>query len=247
MMTSWRLTCVTALLWILATQLVASDKPNVLLICVDDLRPELGCFGVQYIRSPNIDRLASQGRIFRNHYVQAPTCGASRYTLLTGRYGGADNYALFERAATMQAEPASIPPSLPAWFRQHGYTTVSVGKVSHHPGGRGGDRWNDHSQLEMPESWDLHLLPAGPWQDPRGWMHGLAHGEIRIVTANRAVPSRWMSFRRWMDPTRSIRTAFRSTKPSGNSISELPGPTDRSSWRSASCGLTCPLGHPRNT
>ncbi len=160
-------------------EVVNDQKPNVLLICIDDLRPELASFGVSYIRSPNIDRLASSGRIFRSHYVQAPPCGASRYTLLTGRYGGASNSALFQRAEKMQADPGSVPPSMPAWFRQHGYTTVSVGKVSHHPGGLGGEDWDDPAQLEMPNSWDRHLLPAGPWQHPRGWMHGLANGEIR--------------------------------------------------------------------
>lgn len=155
-------------------------RPNILLIAVDDLRPELASFGVSYIRSPNIDRLASSGRIFRSHYVQAPTCGASRYTLLTGRYGGAGNAALFQRAARMSNDPGSVPPSMPAWFREHGYSTVSVGKVSHHPGGFGGEDWDDPLQLEMPNSWDRHLLPAGPWQHPRGWMHGLADGEIRF-------------------------------------------------------------------
>lgn len=152
-----------------------SEKPNVLLICIDDLRPELNCYGKSYIVSPNIDRLASRGRLFRSHYVQAPTCGASRYTLLTGRYGGTDNGALFKRAKNI----ATTTPSMPAWFRQHGYTTVSVGKVSHHPGGRGGKDWDDPAQPEMPGSWDRHLLPAGAWQHPRGWMHGLANGEIR--------------------------------------------------------------------
>jgi iduronate 2-sulfatase len=68
---------------------------------------------------------------------------------------------------------------MPAWFRENGYTTVSVGKVSHHPGGRGGSDWDDPSKPEMPLSWDRHLLPAGAWQHPRGWMHGLANGEIR--------------------------------------------------------------------
>ena len=70
-------------------------KPNVLLICVDDLRPELNCFGKDYIHSPNIDALAGRGRAFHRHYVQAPTCGASRYALLTGRYGPGQNMALF--------------------------------------------------------------------------------------------------------------------------------------------------------
>ena len=162
------------------TRIQAERPPNVLLICVDDLRPELKCYGASYIHSPNIDALADKSRLFTKHYVQAPTCGASRYALLTGLYpksGG--NNALFARASRLAKKPDSVSPSMPAWFRKHGYTTVSVGKVSHHPGGRGGDRWNSDGTIEMPNSWDRHLLPAGPWQDPRGWMHGLANGEIR--------------------------------------------------------------------
>lgn len=108
-----------------------------------------------------------------------PTCGASRFTLLTGRYGSDSNSALFDRAARLRKNPESVPPSMPDWFRQHGYTTVSVGKVSHHPGGRGGSDWDDDELPEMPLSWDRHLLPVGPWQHPRGVMHGLANGEIR--------------------------------------------------------------------
>lgn len=149
------------------------NKPNVLLICVDDLRPELNCFGASYVKSPNIDKLAAQGRPFHRHYVQAPTCGASRYTLLTGKYGPSNNHALFIRSQEVKQ------PSFPAWFRKNGYLSVSVGKVSHHPGGRGGPDWNEDAKPEMPESWDRHLLPAGPWQHPRGAMHGLANGEIR--------------------------------------------------------------------
>ena len=79
------------------------ERPNVLLICVDDLRPELKCFGKTYIHSPNIDGLAAQGRYFTRHYVQAPTCGASRFALLTGRYGGTSNAALFSTCGTNQA------------------------------------------------------------------------------------------------------------------------------------------------
>ncbi len=170
----WLPLCV--LLCLGTSALQASDlreKPNVLLICVDDLRPELACFGRDYIHSPQIDALASRGRPFLRHYVQAPTCGASRFTLLTGRYGPDSNQALFRRARDIRH------PSLPAWFRRHGYTTVSVGKVSHHPGGLGGKDWNDPGKPEMPESWDRSLLPAGAWLHPRGWMHGLANGEIR--------------------------------------------------------------------
>ena len=154
-------------------------QPNVLLLCIDDLRPELASFGAEYIKSPNMDRLAAAGRPFHHHYVNAPSCGPSRYTLLTGRYGPAGNNALFQRAKKVETNPDSVPPSMPEWFRRHGYTTVSVGKVSHHPGGRGGSNWDDESAIEMPKAWDKHLMPVGEWQHPRGAMHGLAHGEIR--------------------------------------------------------------------
>lgn len=165
--------------FLLLSLALGAEKPNVLLICVDDLRPELGCYGVDYISSPHIDGLAARGTVFQRHYVQAPTCGASRNTLLTGRYGSGGNDALFQRAKQLKKDPTTISPSLPAWLRENGYTTVSVGKVSHHPGGKGGPDWDDAAIPEMPNSWDRSLLPAGKWQHPRGWMHGLAHGEIR--------------------------------------------------------------------
>ena len=154
-------------------------KPNILLICIDDLRPELNCFGANYISSPNIDRLSEIGVSFQKHFANAPSCGPSRYTLLTGQYGPANNNALFMRADKITKGIAEIDPSMPEWFKTHGYTTVSVGKVSHHPGGMGGDNWNDSTIIEIPKAWDKHLIPISEWQHPRGIMHGLAHGEIR--------------------------------------------------------------------
>lgn len=155
----------------------AKPAPNVLLLCIDDLRPELHCYGVDYIQSPRIDSFASSARLFSNHYVQAPTCGASRYALLTGCYGPGDNEAIFRRAKKLAT--TKYPPTLPEHFRANGYTTVSIGKISHHPGGWGGEDWDDQTQLEMPNSWDRELMPVGPWKHPSGAMHGLANGEIR--------------------------------------------------------------------
>ena len=157
--------------------------PNILLICIDDLRPELHSFGVSYIQSPNIDKLASQGRVFLNHYANSPSCGPSRYTLLTGLYGSSGNDALFERSKKVIENSKLVSPSMPEYFRNKGYTTVSVGKVSHNPGGLGGADWNDENIIEMPNAWDRHLMPVMEWQHPRGAMHGLANGEIR-ATAN---------------------------------------------------------------
>tara|TARA_R110002126_G_scaffold72364_1_gene180915 strand:- start:94821 stop:96248 length:1428 start_codon:yes stop_codon:yes gene_type:complete len=161
-------------------KIAAQKPPNILLICIDDLRPELKSFGASYIVSPNIDQLAEKGISFEKHYVNAPSCGPSRYTLLTGQYGPAENDALFKRAKKMAKSPKKIDPSMPEWFKLNGYTTVSVGKVSHHPGGRGGKDWNDSTKVEMPNAWDKHLLPVQNWQHPKGVMHGLANGEIRV-------------------------------------------------------------------
>lgn len=167
-----------------AEQSTAPQK-NVLLLCIDDLRPELNSFGATHIHSPNIDQLAAHGRSFQRHYVNAPSCGPSRYTLLTGRYGAAGNNALFLRAKKIAEHPDAVSPSMPEWFRNHGYTTVSVGKVSHHPGGRGGQSWNDDSIIEMPNAWDRHVMPEGEWKTPVGAMHGLAHGNIRPKNASK--------------------------------------------------------------
>ncbi len=159
----------------------APTPPNVLLISVDDLRPELASFGRAYVRSPHIDSLAARGRPFSRHYVQAPTCGASRYALLTGRYGPTHNAALLNRGQAGPAvEDEGRTPSLPGWFRRHGYAAVSVGKVSHHPGGLGGPDWNDPAAVEMPGAWDRSLQPVGAWEHPRGVMHGLANGHVRV-------------------------------------------------------------------
>lgn len=158
-------------------------KPNVLLICIDDLRPELNCFGKDYIHSPNIDALAEHGRAFHRHYVQAPTCGASRYAMLTGCYGPAGNNGLFERAKKLKSGKA-VPPTMPQWFRDSGYTTVSVGKVSHHPGGYDGPDWDDLDQPEIPGAWNRSPLPTGLWKNPLGAMHGLANGQVRSRKPN---------------------------------------------------------------
>lgn len=164
-------------------QFLMAQQKNVLIICIDDLRPELNSFGVDYIHSPNIDSLARMGRAFTRHYVNSPSCGPSRYAFLTGQYGleyrGEYNQSLFKRSESFNDKNASITPSMPEWFRHNGYTTVSVGKVSHHPGGRGGENWDDNNIPEMPNAWDKHIMPVAEWQNPKGAMHGLAYGKVR--------------------------------------------------------------------
>ncbi|MEY3897197.1 MAG: hypothetical protein RLZZ214_2718, partial [Verrucomicrobiota bacterium] len=157
----------------LAGAAAETNRFNVLFIAVDDLRPELGCYGVDYVQSPNIDRLAAQGTVFSRHYVQVPTCGASRYALLTGRSPAksgviSNNEALYNGPAALAPEALAGAQSLPEQFRRSGYRTVCIGKISHTADGRvftykgAGD-----GRPELPHAWDELATPFGPWK--RGW------------------------------------------------------------------------------
>jgi iduronate 2-sulfatase len=103
-------------------------KPNVLLICVDDLKPVLGCYGNQQVRSPNIDRLAKQGVVFDAAYCNQAVCSPSRNSLLVGRrpqtLGIYDLGTHFRQAATNAV-------TLPQYFKQNGYRTEALGKIFH--------------------------------------------------------------------------------------------------------------------
>ena len=107
-----------------------SARPNVLFIAVDDLRPELGCYGRDRVKSPNIDRLAAGGVVFNRAYCQSPVCGASRASLLSGIRATRDRS--FKGYLHHADRDWGAPLSLPRHFRQHGYTTISNGKVYHH-------------------------------------------------------------------------------------------------------------------
>ncbi len=111
---------------------------NVLFIAVDDLRPELGCYGSPIVQSPNIDSLARQGMIFTRAYCQQAVCTPSRTSVLTGlRPDGTKVYNL----RTHFRETTSNVVTLPQYFKQQGYHTQSFGKVYH--GGR----------MDDPQSW----------------------------------------------------------------------------------------------
>lgn len=152
------------------------NRPNVLFIAIDDLRNDLGCLGVEHARTPHLDALASSGRLFSRHYVQAPTCGASRCALLRGRYP--EERAHVNNGAIRTTHEEWGSRSLPAWFRQHGYQSLALGKITHHPGGRTGRNWAEGPK-ELPGAWDRSWIPDSPWETPLAMMHGYANGVPR--------------------------------------------------------------------
>ncbi len=100
-------------------------KPNIIFILADDLGiGDVGCYGADNYKTPNIDKLASQGVRFTNAFT-APLCGPSRATILTGRH-------LFRTGATNQDATGEMQPSvetfMPVYLKQAGYVSTAIGK-----------------------------------------------------------------------------------------------------------------------
>lgn len=171
----------------------AQSKPryNVLFIFVDDLRPELGCYGSKYIHSPNIDKLASKATVFTRQYVAVPTCGPSRACLLTGMRPRTmtelSNDVLELKMEAKVERP--VPETFADYLRMQGYYTVGIGKISHSPDGyiykyqepKG-------NQRELPRSWDEMLLDAGKWGTGWNAFFGYADGSNRNTLKNQTKP-----------------------------------------------------------
>jgi iduronate 2-sulfatase len=130
----------------------AAQRCNVLLIMTDDLNCELGCYGSQVVKSPQIDRLAVRGVRFDRAYCQYPVCNPSRVSMLSG-----------QRPQTTRVVDLITPTRatlgdavmLPEFFRQHGYRTVKLGKIFHTGAG-----------FEDPRSWDVELTETEEAKDP---------------------------------------------------------------------------------
>lgn len=139
---------------------VASDKLNVLVIAVDDLRPELGCLGDRHMVTPNIDRLAARGLTFERAYAQWALCLPSRNSVFSGYRP--DSIRILQGARFFrQAKPDTV--ALPQLFKQHGYFTRSFGKILHHDG------------QDDPIS----------WSEPRYWPEGgKPHGFVYAAPEN---------------------------------------------------------------
>lgn len=109
-------------------------QPNVLFIAIDDLNNWLGCLGgFSNTKTPNIDKLASQGVLFSNAHCQAPLCGPSRASIMTGlRPSTTGIYGMSPDDKVRSDNPATKDiVFLPEYFRNNGYHTMGIGKLFH--------------------------------------------------------------------------------------------------------------------
>lgn len=108
--------------------------PNVLFIAVDDLNNMLGVLDdYSHTKTPNIDRLASKGVMFSDAHCQAPLCGPSRASLMTGlRPSTTGIYGMIDDNKIRSENPATKDiVLLPEYFKQNGYHTMGIGKLFH--------------------------------------------------------------------------------------------------------------------
>jgi iduronate 2-sulfatase len=138
-----------------ATSAYAKDvKKNILFISVDDMNNDLGCYGNLIVKSPNIDRIASQGIAFANAYCQFPLSSPSRTSLLTGMRP--DKTRVFDLTFHFRQDMPAIV-TLPQMFINNGYYVARVGKMYHYgnPGDIGTNGLDDKA------SWSERFNPAG--------------------------------------------------------------------------------------
>ena len=119
---------------------VRPTKPNILFLSMDDLKPELGCYGSKFVKTPNIDRLAEQGRLFTHHYVQQAVCGPSRASMFSGLRP--DTTTVWDLQHTAREEcPQAF--TMQEYFKTAGYETAGAGKIMH--------GWKN----DDPQSWSI--------------------------------------------------------------------------------------------
>jgi iduronate 2-sulfatase len=101
-------------------------KPNILFIAIDDLKPNLNCYGFSEVKSPNIDRLANQGTLFSMNYCQQAVCAPTRASLLTGLRP--DRTEVWDLKTLIRDRNPHVV-TLPQFLKDHGYVTAALGKV----------------------------------------------------------------------------------------------------------------------
>ena len=150
-MKKWMIGCFLLGSWMTGAAVAEkSSYPNILMIVVDDLRPQLGCYGYPETHSPHMDRLASEGTLFETAYVQVPVCGASRASMMTGLYPTASRFVTYYSSVNVDT-PSVV--DIPGYLRRFGYTTISNGKIYHQKD----DCTNSWNEISRPDDFRVYL------------------------------------------------------------------------------------------
>ena len=175
--------------WILAAllfplALLAANKPNVLFIAVDDLKPLLGCYGDKLVRSPSIDRLAARGVVFDRAYCNQAVCAPSRNALMTGVRP--TTLGIYDLGTNFRLA-SSNAVTLPQYFMRHGYRAEGLGKIFH----------VGHGNHEDPASWSVphfqqksiaYVLPQSRANESLTREEALFANEINVAKLPRGAP-----------------------------------------------------------
>lgn len=149
----------------------AAQPLNVLFIAVDDLRTDLGCYGATPMQTPYLDKLANSGLLFERAYCQVAVCNPSRSSVLSG--ARPDTTGVLDNQHFMRPNMPDVI-SLPQLFKNHGYTSLSLGKLFHHSEREPGDD---------PKSWSE---PA--WYHGEPYKHWFTQESLDYVKQLKALP-----------------------------------------------------------
>ena len=185
------------------------DKPNILLIMIDDLNTQVGCFDGPAI-TPNIDKLAGSGVKFTNAYSACPSCNPSRVSMMTGQRP--ENNGVFSNSQHFrETSPAKSLTTLPQLLKANGYHTVSAGKIFHN---RRGTK-PEPSPLSDPVSWTYQAgiesgLFFGPnfkeqFHQPNGLPKWVLNTRVEVDEKDRAaLKSTWVYGPIDVEPTNTL-------------------------------------------
>ena len=168
----------------------SADKPNVLMILVDDLKPALGCYGDTIAKTPNIDRLAARGMRFELAYCNQAVCAPSRFTLMLGSHSTSTGlYGLGSQLRQVLPNAVTIPQH----FAKHGgYHTESLGKVFHIGHGNFGDPesfMKKHFHDKVIEYLDPQSTDGGKLTREEAYFTNQKLGQIRSLPRGAAFES----------------------------------------------------------
>ena len=161
----------------LASSLIAADKPNILFIAIDDLKPTIGAYS-ESVPTPAMDRIAAQGTTFLNAHCQQAVCGPSRASIMTGKY------RILPRSGISKPKFAPATPdilTLTEHFKKNGYYALGMGKI-YDP--RSVDKGCDTRSWSKPYTQTWHLDYNPTTGKPTGHYHNAKSKQIAAELGN---------------------------------------------------------------